>query len=260
MQHDQCPESSLELQTLLECNKELTNAFSSDLINVSGTLLARGFIAGQTDSEMRIMFHTNDFRASQLAEAIRKKIELDPNKFKEFLEVLREMGSTQYVAEILSSKYSQLNNAINTCTTVGNTAAVDHDRKQLLQATYAIAIALVVIALVVIQCAQNIVVTIVIGIAIITILLAVFEANAGHGRILDTVINYFDFLATLFGRTLGNFIPFKCPHCGEWSRVSSYGPGSVVKGPLNCPDCDREIFGRACALGHTDKLLVSEKD
>ena len=239
----------MELQTLLECNRELINAFSSDLTNVSGTLLARRFITEGTDSEMRIESHAKDFRASQLVEAIRKKIELAPNKFKEFLEVLQEMWSTRDVADILSSRYSQLNNAINNCTTVGNTAAVDHDRKQrtdtlLPQATYASAIALVVIVLVVILYAQNIVVTIVIGIMMITILLAVFEANTGHGRILDIMTDYFDFLARLLGQTLGNFIPFKCPHCGEWSRVSSYGPGSVVKGPLNCPNCNREIFGR----------------
>ena len=250
MQHDQCPESSMELQTLLECNRELINAFSCDLTNVSGTLLARGFIAEELQGEMHISAHTSDFRASQLATAIKTKIELAPNKFKEFLEVLQEMGSTQDVADILSSKYSQLNNAINTCTTVGNTAAVDHDRKQhtntlLLLATYASAIALFVIALGVIQCAQNIVVTIVIGIATIAILLVVFEANAGHGRILDIMTDHFDFLARLLGQTLGNFIPFKCPHCGKWSRISSYGPGTVVRGLTNCPNCHHDMFGRA---------------
>ncbi|CAF3887418.1 unnamed protein product, partial [Rotaria sp. Silwood1] len=34
----------------------------------------------------------------------------------------------------------------------------------------------------------------------------------------------------------------KCPHCGTWSRVSSYG-GNVVQGGATCPSCGRDVFG-----------------
>ncbi|CAF3963697.1 unnamed protein product [Rotaria sp. Silwood1] len=48
--------------------------------------------------------------------------------------------------------------------------------------------------------------------------------------------------AVIIGNTVGSIIPYKCPHCGTWSRVSSYG-GNVVQGGATCPSCGRDVFG-----------------
>lgn len=101
-----------------------------------------------------------------------------------------------------------------------------------------------VMAFVIIQHAQNIVVTVVIGIATMSILMAIVDAVGRNENILDTLIDHFHFLALLLGRTLGNFIPFPCPNCWKVSRVSSYGPGTIIRPPLNCPNCHKEIFYR----------------
>ena len=223
---------------MLECNDKLVTAFSSELTSLSGSLLAKGLIASDLNEQMFIHSDTYKVKASRLVEGVRKSIEIAPNKFKEFLEVLQKMSPPIHdSADFLSLKYIELN---NTRSSVVKPAAKNHDRRQHDIVVLLLAILICVMALVIVVQAQNIFVTMVIIIATIFILIAIVDAVSQN--VLNTLMDYFDFLAKLLGRTLGNFIPFLCPKCWTWSRVSSYGPGSVIKPPINCPNCHQNIF------------------
>ncbi len=44
------------------------------------------------------------------------------------------------------------------------------------------------------------------------------------------------------GNTVGQVIPYKCPHCGDISRLARYS-GNPVDGYSECPTCKKNIFG-----------------
>ena len=230
---------SLEVKAILECNDKLVTAFSGNLTSLSGSLMAKGFIAPDLNEQMFIHSDIDKVKASRLVEGVRKSIEIAPNKFKEFLKVLQKMSPPIHdSADFLSLKYIELNNARSSAI---KAAAKDHDiRRQHDIVILLLAILICVMALVIMLQAQNIFVTLVIGIATMFILTAIVDAVCQN--VLNTLMDHFHFLALLLGRTLGNFVPFPCPKCRKWSRVSSYGPGTVVKPPINCPDCHQNIF------------------
>lgn len=243
MQQDQDTETSLEIKTMLECNDKLVTAFSSELTSVSAALLAKGLITADLNSRMLNSARIDKVKASELVEGVRKSIEITPNKkFKDFLEVLQTMDSAnQGIANILALKYIELNGTFSAVAVARN-----HDRREYRyitsQALLLLAVFTSIMALVIILSVQNVFITIIIGTMTMSILIAVVDAIILGQSILDVVIKYWDFIATVLKNTLGNFLPFKCPHCSKWSRMSSYGPGSNVKGPVNCPECHCDIF------------------
>ena len=229
---------SLEVKAMLECNDKLVTAFSSELTSLSGSLLAKGLIESDLKEQMFVHSDIDEVKASKLVEWVRKSIEKAPDKFKEFLEVLQKMSPPIHdSADFLSLKYMELNNARSS---VVKAAAKDHDRRKHDIVILLLAILISVMALVIMLQAQNIFVTLVIGIATMFILTAIVDAVCQN--VLNTLMDHFHFLALLLGRTLGNFVPFLCPKCRKWNRVSSYGPGTVVKPPINCPCCHQNIF------------------
>ena len=109
MQQDQDIKPSLEIKTILECNDKLVTAFSSEVIRLSGALLAKGLITPELHEQMLVHCDMNTSKANKLVEGVRKSIEIAPDKFKVFLEILQEMGQTIHdAADILSSKYIEL--------------------------------------------------------------------------------------------------------------------------------------------------------
>ena len=88
---------------MIECNDKLVTAFSSELISLSETLLAKELIAPNLKEQMSVHCDTDEVKASKLVEGVRKSIEIAPNKFKEFLEVLQETSHNS--ADFLSLKY-----------------------------------------------------------------------------------------------------------------------------------------------------------
>ena len=227
---------SLEVKAIIKCNDKLVIAFSGDLTSLCEALLAKELIASNLEEQMFVHSDINEVKASKLVEGVRKSIEIAPNKFKEFLEVLQKMSHDS--ADFLSLKYIELNNARSSV--VKAAAAKDHDRRQHDIVVLLLAILICVMALVIMLQVQNIFVTLVIGIATMFILTAIVDAVCQN--VLNTLMDHFHFLALLLGRTFGNFIPFLCPKCRKWNRVSSYGPGTVVKPPINCPACHKNIF------------------
>jgi hypothetical protein len=121
-------QSSLEVKAMLECNDKLVIAFSSEPKSLYETLLTQGLIASELHEQMFVHSDIiNTFKASKLVEGVRKSIEIAPNKFKEFLEILQKKGSTHDCADILSLKYIELNNVHMP---VIKSAAKDHDKRQ----------------------------------------------------------------------------------------------------------------------------------
>ena len=46
-------------------------------------------------------------------------------------------------------------------------------------------------------------------------------------------------LAAGLGNTVGSFIPYTCPRCGETRPISEYG-GNIVDGSAECPSCNKD--------------------
>ena len=40
------------------------------------------------------------------------------------------------------------------------------------------------------------------------------------------------------GNTLGNLIPYECPHCKQTRKISEYG-GNIITGAV-CPNCGQD--------------------
>ena len=159
-----------------------------------------------------------------------------------FLWFYKRRGCQFKKLQISSSlKYIELSNAR---IAVVKAAAKAHVKKEritnsalLLLATYTSAMALAMIVSI-----QNVVVTVFIGIMTMSILLAILDAIGKNKPIVDAMMDHFHLIALLLGKTFGNFISFPCPNCRTWSRVSRYGPGTIVKPPIICPSCHRDIF------------------
>ena len=161
---------------MLQCNDELVTAFSSQLTSLSESLLAKGLIASDLNEQMFVHSDIDEVKASKLVEGVRKSIEIAPNKFKEFLEVLQKMSPPIHdSADFLSLKYMELNNARSSVVKV---AAKDHDRRKHDIVVLLLAILISVMALVIVLQAQNIFVTIVIGITTMYIVIAIGKVAA----------------------------------------------------------------------------------
>ena len=54
--------------------------------------------------------------------------------------------------------------------------------------------------------------------------------------VADGVVKLAAATAVTVGNTVGQFVPWQCGHCGDWSRVARYS-GNVVQGGIRCPTC-----------------------
>ena len=100
-------DDSPERRTVLEFNDKLTSALSTDPLSIAGTLVAKGFISSEIQAEM-LLDKTPTVKATILIEAVRKKIEIAPGKFEEFLHILSDQSWTKEIAEALRSECLRL--------------------------------------------------------------------------------------------------------------------------------------------------------
>ena len=100
---------TVEYQTLISGTSKLRTAVSSDLIRLSGCLLAKGLISRDNDSELRNRHIEIADRAARLVELIQQKVNLDPQNYIKFIEVLKE-DNCQYsgILKFLNDSYSSL--------------------------------------------------------------------------------------------------------------------------------------------------------
>ena len=92
------------VSTIITHTEELIMTFSSDPEIVSGVLFSTGFI--QNDVLLKLASDdTPNGKAALLVEAVTKEIELAPEKFTEFLEILSENFLAINVADGLLATY-----------------------------------------------------------------------------------------------------------------------------------------------------------
>ena len=83
--------NSPEYQTIIQLTPELTNAFKSDLVSLSGEFLSAGFIADDNADNLRNEHNGAQGRAANLVSWIRDKIELEPERnYCAFIDVLKQ--------------------------------------------------------------------------------------------------------------------------------------------------------------------------
>lgn len=102
------PPDSIEMKALLDHTQELSTVLSSKPLGVAETLVDKGFLLNEILEEM-LVDKTAKGRSRILLEAVRQKIELAPEKFEKFLEILFEQTWTKDIAERLrATKQSKL--------------------------------------------------------------------------------------------------------------------------------------------------------
>ena len=90
-------------KTMIHCHDKLVTALSTDILSMSGILLAKEFISEEVHSKMCLTTLTREEKATDLVIAIRKKIKLVPNRFKELIKIFSEQTCTKDIVPSLSS-------------------------------------------------------------------------------------------------------------------------------------------------------------
>ena len=88
-----------EYQTMIACTMELRNAVSNNLIQLSGHLLARGLITMEKYDELRNVMLSQASRAASLVELVQRRVQLDPQNYSKFINILKE--DSEYYSDIL---------------------------------------------------------------------------------------------------------------------------------------------------------------
>ena len=112
--------NSSEYRTIILYTGDLRRAVQSNLISLSGVLLAAGLISADNESELRHLQHTEVDRAARLVELVRNKVHQDSRHFNTFLGVLCSDNS-QY-ADILH-KLNETRRSLSRTEPGGQTAA-----------------------------------------------------------------------------------------------------------------------------------------
>ena len=84
---------------MIVCTVELRAAVSNSLIQLSGYLLARGLITRDNDSYLRNEMSSMASRAANLVELIQRRVQLDPQNYFKFINILKE--DSAYYSDIL---------------------------------------------------------------------------------------------------------------------------------------------------------------
>ena len=91
-------------QILFRCNHELITSLSLDPLGIAKILLAEGFIPENIQEQMLLSSRTPQEKATILVTAIRKKIEIAPKRYREFLCILSQQKWMKDILDILLSR------------------------------------------------------------------------------------------------------------------------------------------------------------
>lgn len=91
---------NIEYDILLKNTAELTGILSADLLSVSTKLVAEGLIPQSLHSNSTLGEKDKAVKASELVDAVTKKVQNHPQAFQKFLQILREGGP--YYSETVS--------------------------------------------------------------------------------------------------------------------------------------------------------------
>ena len=90
-------------KAIIHCHDKLVTALSTDILSISGILLAKEFISEETHSKMLLTTSTPKKKATDLVIAITEKIKLVPDRFQELISVFSEQTFTKDIVPSLSS-------------------------------------------------------------------------------------------------------------------------------------------------------------
>ena len=84
---------------MIACTVELRNAVSNNLIELSAYLHARELITEEKYDELKNISLSKASRAASLVELVQRKVQLDPQNYFEFINILKE--DIAYYSDIL---------------------------------------------------------------------------------------------------------------------------------------------------------------
>ena len=93
-------------KAIIHCRDKLVTALSTDIISISGVLVAKEFIPAESSSKMLLPNLTPQEKATILVIAITEKIKLVPNRFQELIKIFSDQTCTKDVVKSLSSHVS----------------------------------------------------------------------------------------------------------------------------------------------------------
>ena len=93
-------------KAIIHCRDKLVTALSTDVLTISGVLVAKEFIPAESSSKMLLPNLTPQEKATILVIAITEKIKLVPNRFQELIKIFSEQTCTKDVVKSLSSHVS----------------------------------------------------------------------------------------------------------------------------------------------------------
>ena len=96
-------DSESAYKVIIRCHDKLVTALSTDILSISGILLAKEFISEETHSKMLLATSTPKKKATDLVIAITEKIKLVPNRFQELISVFSEQTFTKDIVPSLTS-------------------------------------------------------------------------------------------------------------------------------------------------------------
>ena len=94
-----------EVKAILNRTHDLTTALSNDPLCVAGKLLGKELISSDAYSRMLVQSYTSTEKAAIVVESVRNIVEIAPEKFTQFLEILSEQVCAKAVVEKLRSTY-----------------------------------------------------------------------------------------------------------------------------------------------------------
>ena len=83
-------ESSAEYKTMIDLTTELRLAVKSELISLSGSLLASRLISQEGDTELRNITHSEAERSARLVELVQNKVRQNPRHYCSFIGIFQE--------------------------------------------------------------------------------------------------------------------------------------------------------------------------
>ena len=89
-------------KAIIHCYDKLVTALSTDILTISGVLVAKEFVPAELSCNMLLPNLTPQEKATSLVIAIKEKIKLAPNRFQELIKIFSEQTCTKDIVKSLS--------------------------------------------------------------------------------------------------------------------------------------------------------------
>ena len=99
---------SPEVKSILKRTPDLTTALANEPLGVAGILLSKDLISLEVYSKILLQTYTPTEKAAFMLESTRKVVEIAPEKFPEFVEVLSGQTCAEIAQRLQSTYQSEL--------------------------------------------------------------------------------------------------------------------------------------------------------